>query len=405
MQLFPGVWKECTGVVTNGATHVYKLSYQEQLHICEGQIAILWCAPAHCTFAFWNRLVVGGMPIEMYGESWFVHFQVDIIIVLYMVKTVHAMNHIHSMNHAEVVNTSLSVSSTEIHYSTVSHCYVWLSWQLVCTCLCVIIWCLYEWTIFGCKWHNYNNYIFGSKWHTYVGTCTFFSWLMDGYRCASYRWKWKSTLVCLQATDESRNSLQFFPILRCFISLWGVSRKQIQNMSDENHLHVHMQGIGLEHPSCIWGGCPLHSTSFCCCVVCRRTDTCGIQQKVPPHTWHGRLKPRLITVGTHFDILETATVECLTAAWHNSGCCIQRSHEIVFLQTKSCLFAVCQGCYHLHQFVLVLNGSSYILCPVWAIYSSCLYFELGAHILHKCIKRALITNHNLGHNKKICPSK
>ena len=44
-------------------------------------------APAHCTFAFWNRLAVGGMPIEMYGESWFAHFQVDIIIVLYMVDT------------------------------------------------------------------------------------------------------------------------------------------------------------------------------------------------------------------------------------------------------------------------------------------------------------------------------
>ena len=44
-------------------------------------------APAPCTFAFWNRLVAGGRPIEMYGESWFVHFPVDIIIVLYMVDT------------------------------------------------------------------------------------------------------------------------------------------------------------------------------------------------------------------------------------------------------------------------------------------------------------------------------
>ena len=44
-------------------------------------------APAHCTFAFWNRLAVGGMPIEMYGERWFVHFPVDIIIVQYMVDT------------------------------------------------------------------------------------------------------------------------------------------------------------------------------------------------------------------------------------------------------------------------------------------------------------------------------
>ena len=45
------------------------------------------CALAHRTFAFWNRLVVGSMLIQMYGESWFVHFQVDIIIVLYMVNT------------------------------------------------------------------------------------------------------------------------------------------------------------------------------------------------------------------------------------------------------------------------------------------------------------------------------
>ena len=43
------------------------------------------CALAHCPFAFWNRLVVRGRPIEMYGESWFVHFQVDIIYVLQMV--------------------------------------------------------------------------------------------------------------------------------------------------------------------------------------------------------------------------------------------------------------------------------------------------------------------------------
>ena len=47
--------------------------------------------PAHytCTFAFRNRLVVGGMPIDMYGDSWFVHIQVVIIIVLYMVDTEH----------------------------------------------------------------------------------------------------------------------------------------------------------------------------------------------------------------------------------------------------------------------------------------------------------------------------
>ena len=44
-------------------------------------------APVHCTFAFRYHLVVGGMPIEMYGDSWFVHSQVVIIIVLYMVDT------------------------------------------------------------------------------------------------------------------------------------------------------------------------------------------------------------------------------------------------------------------------------------------------------------------------------
>ena len=44
-------------------------------------------APARCTFTFRNHLVVGGTPIEMYGDSWFVHFQVVIIIVLHIVDT------------------------------------------------------------------------------------------------------------------------------------------------------------------------------------------------------------------------------------------------------------------------------------------------------------------------------
>ena len=47
----------------------------------------------------------------MYGDSWFVHFQVVIIIVLHMVDT-----EPHSMNHAEVINASLSDFSAEIDY-------------------------------------------------------------------------------------------------------------------------------------------------------------------------------------------------------------------------------------------------------------------------------------------------
>ena len=44
-------------------------------------------ALAHCAFTFWNRLVVEDMPIEMYRDGWFVHFQVVIIIVLHTVDT------------------------------------------------------------------------------------------------------------------------------------------------------------------------------------------------------------------------------------------------------------------------------------------------------------------------------
>ena len=52
----------------------------------------------------------------MYGDSWFVHFHMVIISVLYMVETEPPayewrLNHIHSMNHAEVINASLSDSS------------------------------------------------------------------------------------------------------------------------------------------------------------------------------------------------------------------------------------------------------------------------------------------------------
>ena len=43
-------------------------------------------APAHCTFTFRNNLVVGGMPIGMYEESWFMDSHADVIIVLYMVN-------------------------------------------------------------------------------------------------------------------------------------------------------------------------------------------------------------------------------------------------------------------------------------------------------------------------------
>ena len=67
-----------------------------------------------------HRLVAGGMLIEMYGESQFMYFQVDIIIVLYIYGTSHIGEwHLNSMNNAEVINVSLSVSSNEIDYSLV----------------------------------------------------------------------------------------------------------------------------------------------------------------------------------------------------------------------------------------------------------------------------------------------
>ena len=60
------------------------------------------------------------MPIEMYGESRFMHFWVDILIVLYIFGfgTVQLgewrLNHIHSINGVEVINASCSDSSAEI---------------------------------------------------------------------------------------------------------------------------------------------------------------------------------------------------------------------------------------------------------------------------------------------------
>ena len=70
------------------------------------------------------------MPIEMYGESRFMHFWVDILIVLYIVGFGTArlgewsLNHIHSMHGAEVINASCSDSSAEIDYSTLIHAVV-----------------------------------------------------------------------------------------------------------------------------------------------------------------------------------------------------------------------------------------------------------------------------------------
>ena len=56
------------------------------------------------------------MHIEMYGESRFMHFWVDILTVLYIFGFGTArlgerrLNHIHSINGAEVINASVSDS-------------------------------------------------------------------------------------------------------------------------------------------------------------------------------------------------------------------------------------------------------------------------------------------------------
>ena len=67
------------------------------------------------------------MPIEMYGESRFMHFWVDILIMLYIfgfgttqLGEWH-LNHIHSINGAEIINTSFSDSSAEIDYRSFFH--------------------------------------------------------------------------------------------------------------------------------------------------------------------------------------------------------------------------------------------------------------------------------------------
>ena len=59
----------------------------------------------------------------MYGESWFMHFWVDNLIVLYIFGFGTArleewrLNYIHSINGAEDINASCSDSSAEIDYS------------------------------------------------------------------------------------------------------------------------------------------------------------------------------------------------------------------------------------------------------------------------------------------------
>ena len=65
----------------------------------------------------------------MYGERRFMHFWVDILIVLYIFGFGTArlgewrLNHIHSINGAEVINASVSDSSAEIDYSVCSEMY------------------------------------------------------------------------------------------------------------------------------------------------------------------------------------------------------------------------------------------------------------------------------------------
>ena len=68
------------------------------------------------TFAFWIQLVVWGMRIEMYGKSWFMHFQVDIIIMPYVVDT-EALERaigvwiIYTIHYAEVISANLQLLS------------------------------------------------------------------------------------------------------------------------------------------------------------------------------------------------------------------------------------------------------------------------------------------------------
>ena len=66
----------------------------------------------------------------MYGECRFIHFWVDILIVLHIFGFGTArlgewrLNHIHSINGAEVINASVSDSSAEIDYSMYLRIYI-----------------------------------------------------------------------------------------------------------------------------------------------------------------------------------------------------------------------------------------------------------------------------------------
>ena len=95
--------------------------------------------------------------MEMYGESQFMHFWVDILIVLYIFGFGTAqlgewrLNHIYGINGAKVISASCLVSSAELDYSygtypactvtcfmTVDHKEATMNWYRRATCLLYI---------------------------------------------------------------------------------------------------------------------------------------------------------------------------------------------------------------------------------------------------------------------------
>ena len=64
-----------------------------------------------------THFLTPGMPIEMYGESWFRGLQAPMHIIQYIVGCGRAqgmqwrLNYIHSTKYAEVINTSIAANS------------------------------------------------------------------------------------------------------------------------------------------------------------------------------------------------------------------------------------------------------------------------------------------------------
>ena len=106
----------CTSVFAPTATRAFTRTRKRTRALLITHFRI-FCIP--CGFRY---------AIEMYGESRYVHFQVDTIVMPHIFGFGTArisewrLNHIHSTYDAEVINASVSDSSAEIDYRYMKLC-------------------------------------------------------------------------------------------------------------------------------------------------------------------------------------------------------------------------------------------------------------------------------------------